>query len=547
VTREARATTTPPPLRPTPERLLEGVLALGRDIHLGMDERSLADRFLRTLADLFPARVIAVRLVDPRTLERQQISTEGARFTAAALRGPLVLKRSSLDKTRLDPIEIAAGRVRVVDVGARELEPVFEGMVGGFSIPLVAGGEIYGVLDVAYPREPNLGDEDEPTLIPIANHLSVALRNVRLHAETTFLRDYLGKLIDHADALIVGVGRDWRITVVNQAMARLTGFHPDEIIGRDIRRWLPPRDRGRLTSFLADGLAGRAIQPFEAEVVSKGGRSIRTVWNVAPVRGAEQPHGHGRQIEAVVAVGQDLTRVLSLERQVIQAEKLATLGQLAAGVVHELNNPLTSIIVYAEYLAKKLERAQPPTEAGDVEKIRRILEGAERILNFSRNLVQYAKPTSEHLDVVSLDDVIRQSVSFCEHVLRKPEIELVLDLAGDLPPIYAVRGQLTQVVINLLTNAAQALSPSGGALRVHSFRRGVDKVGVAVEDNGVGIRPEDRQRIFEPFFTTKTDGKGTGLGLSIVHNIIERHRGEIEVDSLPGRGTVFTVVIPTGH
>jgi PAS domain S-box-containing protein len=467
-------------------------------------------------------------------LDRRYVVSRGSRLHVAALTGPLELKRTSVDKTGIDERVLESGRVRVVD----STPPVFQGAASGFSIPLVAGGEIYGSLDVGYDQDASSCPtaEDEPTLIPIANHLSVALRNVRLHAETALLKDYLSKLIDNADALILGIDRNWRVTFVNQAMVRLGGYPPAEVIGTDVRQWVPAPAQTRIVTAIAHALAGHATPSIDVDLMTKSGDTVRTIWNVAAI-------GAGRAVEAVVAVGQDVTRLKSLERQVIQAEKLATLGQLAAGVVHELNNPLTSIIVYADFLLKKLDRGDP----GDVEKLRRILEGAQRILNFSRNLVQYAKPSSEQLDVVSLNDIVRQSLSFCEHILKNAQVDLSLSLEAELPPLYAVRGQLQQVVINLVTNAVQAIRAAGGRVTVATARRGDRHVAISVADDGAGIRPEDRAKIFEPFFTTKTDGRGTGLGLSIVRNIVEDHHGSIEVDSVPGRGARFTIVLPTGR
>ena len=522
--------------RPTPAQLLEGVLALGRDVHLGMDARALAERFVRGALELFPGRLVAIRLADPRHpgAEHPVVATAGARLVAAAARGPLVLKRSSLDKTGLAAEAVTSGLVALSDAAPA----VFEGAAAGFSVPLVAGGDLYGTLDVGYPEGADLAAEDEPLVIPIANHLSVALGNVRLHAETALLRDYLGQLIEHAGALILGVDRRWRITVFNQAISRLTGVAAGEIMGADVRAWLPEAERSKLAAEIAYAFAGRHATSVDIELPVKGGEPVRTVWTIAAVRS-----GSGAAVDAVVAVGQDQTQIKSLERQVVQAEKLATLGQLAAGVVHELNNPLTSIIAYADYLAKKLgaEKHDP----ADVDKVRRILEGAERILNFSRDLVEYAKPTPARPDRVALSDVVRQSLSFCEHLLKRPGLQLVTELA-DLPPILAVRGQLQQVVINLVTNAVHALPQGRGRLRLRTFARSARHAALLVEDDGAGIRAEDLARIFEPFFTTKTDGKGTGLGLSIVKNIVERHHGSITVDSAPGRGTVFTIVLPVG-
>ena len=515
--------------RPTAARLLEGVLRLGRELHLEMDARALAEKFLATLEELFPGRLIAIRLETPAG--RQVVATASEPIAPAALAGPLVLKRSSLDKTKLDPAAVDTGRVQV----AAASPPVFPRAKDGFSVPLVAGGEIYGALDVGYTVDPAAALTDEPTLIPIANHLSVALRNFRLHAEALFLRDTLVGLVEHADALIVGVGRDWRITVFNGALARLTGRDPTEVIGQDVRERLPLSDRPRLVAFMVDFFAGGTAGPIQVDFPDRSGRQVRTVWNIAAVRG-----GCG-DIEALVAVGQDQTRIRSLERQVIQAEKLATLGQMAAGVVHELGNPLTAITVYADYLVKKLERG--PLDGSDGEKLRRILDGAERILNFSRSLVQYAAPTPEQPGPVVLNDAVRQALFFCEHVLGDG-VRLEVDLADGLPGLVGVRGQVTQVVINLVTNAVHALPAGRGRLRVATSQAPSGEVALTVEDDGCGIAADDHERIFEPFYTTKTDGKGSGLGLSIVRSIVERHRGRVVFDSLPGRGTIFTVTFP---
>jgi PAS domain S-box-containing protein len=533
-------------------------LGLGRELHLGLPAEALAERFLAGIMPLFPGRVVAIRLLVawpvrsgaealaallrrgqrdlPASRRIQAVATPGARHTPAALEGPLLLKRTSVDKTKLGRAAVDEGWVRLVDAVPAAFQDD-DGTPAGFSVPLVAGGDIYGALDVGYPSgtRPTL-EEDERDLLPIANQLSVALRNAWLHGEAELLRDYLAKLVDHADALIVGVDRQFRVTVFNQALAQLVGWPAQLVVGRDVRDWLPEPERVRFSAIVQDGLAGRSTRAFDLELRTRNGESVRTLWNVAAL-GAEG------SAEAVVAVGQDVTRLRSLERQVIQAEKLSQLGQLAAGVVHELNNPLTSISVYADFLLKRLERGAP-IEPGDIEKLRRIVEGAERIQNFARSLVQYAKPSPASPERIALGDVVKQGISFCEHMIRKTDARLGLDVDDELPPVFAVRGQLQQVVINLVTNALHALPGSGGIIRVSTFRHGGEMVGLSVEDNGHGIRAEDRGRIFEPFFTTKVDGRGTGLGLSIVRNIVDAHRGEIDVDSLPGRGTLFKVILP---
>jgi signal transduction histidine kinase len=233
--------------------------------------------------------------------------------------------------------------------------------------------------------------------------------------------------------------------------------------------------------------------------------------------------------------------LMDLRAQVIQSEKLASLGQIAAGIVHELNNPLTTIVAYSDFLRKKLERKGG--DPSDVERLSRINEAAERILRFSRDLTAYSRPASEVPAPVAIHDVIERALVFCDHELDKTGV-MVERHFGDVRPVRGVAGQLTQVFVNLFTNAAHAMrSNQGGLLTIATTMRD-DEVAVLISDDGHGIDAEHRQRIFEPFFTTKTDGTGTGLGLSIVRSIVQSHGGRISVDGNAPRGTVFHVELP---
>jgi PAS domain S-box-containing protein len=471
-------------------------------------------------------------VVDPRTLALTSLVVHG-RARRGLTEAPLAIRPSAVRKTKLasrgDP------RLRI----APAYERVFQGTAElGIAIPLVASGELHGVLNVEYPaalREvAEVAEKDEAVLIPLANQLSVALRNKKLAQETMFLRDYQAKLIEEANALIFAVNREGRITLFNRAIAQLTGFQPVQVLGRDLGEWLGEDGQTELQAQLLRGLGGGAPAAVEVRLPARLGE-VRAAFNFAAIQ------GEGGEVDAVVAIGQDLTRLKALEYQVIQAEKLATLGQLAAGVVHELNNPLTSITVYADYLKKKLER--DGADPADVDRMGKILEGAERILRFSRDLVAYARPSGEEVDALDLDEIVEQSLSFCEHILRKADARVERNFAA-LPAIYGIRGQLQQVFINLITNAAHAVGGKRGCIQV-STRADAGGVAVEVTDDGVGIRPEDLPHVFEPFFTTKAQGKGTGLGLSIVRNIIERHGGQVEVASALGQGARFTVRLPT--
>jgi two-component system, NtrC family, sensor kinase len=240
--------------------------------------------------------------------------------------------------------------------------------------------------------------------------------------------------------------------------------------------------------------------------------------------------------------GEELRR---LQGQMIQAEKLASLGQIVAGVVHELNNPLTSIIVYSDFLQRRLS-GLTGVDPDDAMRARRIGEAAERILRFSRDLVAYARPTGDVPGPVVLHEVIEKALVFCEHEFEKHGVELERRWHDSLPLVRGISGQLTQVFVNLFTNAAHAMSGNGGRLVVATLPgEEPDWVLVEVVDDGIGIAPEHLERIFEPFFTTKTEGRGTGLGLSIVRDIVAAHGGALEADSIPGGGATFRLRLPT--
>ncbi|AUX36494.1 sensor histidine kinase [Sorangium cellulosum] len=232
----------------------------------------------------------------------------------------------------------------------------------------------------------------------------------------------------------------------------------------------------------------------------------------------------------------------SLRAQVIQAEKLASLGKMAAGVVHELNNPLTSILAYSEYLRRKGERSG--FDPSDIERLARINEAADRILRFSRDLITYARPSTEKPGAVSLHDIIERALVFCEHLLDQTGVT-VERCFGEIPPVRGVIDPLTQVFVNLFTNAAHAMHEHGGCLGITTAMSPEDGyITVTIQDEGHGIDVEHLPRIFDPFFTTKTDGSGTGLGLSIVRNIVASHGGSIRAEACAPRGTAFYLDLP---
>ena len=237
------------------------------------------------------------------------------------------------------------------------------------------------------------------------------------------------------------------------------------------------------------------------------------------------------------------TQLRELQARIVQSEKLASVGQIAAKVVHELNNPLTAIVSYADFLTKKLGR--DGHDPGDIERLRRIGESAERILRFSRDLTTYASPRDEPIASIALREVLERAVLFCEHIAAEHRIAIAVEIDDETPRIVGRRGQLTQVFVNLLTNACHAIHDAGRAeggqvVLVLQPREG-GGARVSVGDNGDGISPQNLVRVFDPFFTTKAEGRGTGLGLSIVRSIIDEHGGRVWARSVVGTGTQFIV------
>lgn len=480
------------------ELALEAAVGLVEGLGIDRSEQQMAQHLIDIFGRLLPGCKVAVRTVQPVTGQPVAVAPAGLQF----------------------PADLAS--------------PIFDDMEQSLVLPLATGERVLG--SVVVEANSAMSANARQVASTLAGLLSAAVRNRRLSRDARFLRKWLATTIDSANALIFVVDAELKLTMCNRALAELLGHKAEELLEHDILRWTVVGERGGLKERIAAAFAGRSVTGCELTLVCKSGDVVPTIFNMARPADA---------VESVVAIGQDVTTVKVLEHQVIQAEKLASLGQLAAGVVHEINNPLTSITVYADYLIKKFRRAG--CEEADVAMLERILEGSNRILKFARDLVDYGKPSVKQPDAISLNEVVQQSISFCEHVLDRAGAELTVRLGSEIPPLYGVRDQLQQVIINLLTNACHALGESGGPITVTTHAEGSMRVAVEVADAGRGIPVADLPQIFEPFFTTKTPGEGTGLGLSIVKKIVDVHNGTIMVESEEGKGTTFSILLPTGH
>jgi PAS domain S-box-containing protein len=515
----------PPLATPHPDEVLKTVIELSRvvqvDVHADEVVHSYVDRFQR----LFPGRLFCTRLFSDDTGEMSVVYATGKLHPER--RDALEITQEALDRHGLDAANV--GRVRVV----HDYQPVFRDGVSGFDVPMLDGEQVIGTLSVEYPPAETPPVGDRALIVQLALQLSTALHNSRLHRESVYLRDYLGKLLDNANVPIMVLDRDGGVSFANRAFLALTGYRRDELHGQDWHAMSPESERRNLLPIYISALRGEPASNVELKLRRRDGTLAHVALNAASIL---SPDG---DIEGVIYIFRDITEVRELQEQIIHAEKLATLGQLAAGVVHELNNPLTSISVYGEYLLKKGNDQE--TDPKDVEKLRRIVDSADRIQRFTRDLVSYARPSTERPVPLDVHEVIDQAVQFCEHLFDETGAQVEREYDRSLPPVYGVKGQLVQVFVNLITNACHAMPVGAGRLALTTEAGDERELVVLIADSGKGIPEDNLTRIFEPFFTTKGEGKGTGLGLSIVRNIVEQHRGTIECHSEVGTGTTFEI------
>lgn len=510
------------------EKADEALLALSRELADARDEEQVTGALSRALEVLFPGRSFAIRLLDTATLGLRTFYGRG-RLRGRA-RSRLALRRSAVEKTGLSRVDLEKAGVDVTDAD----EPLFEGCDYAVAVPLAVGGQLFGVVNLEYPAggsfEPHA---DAPLLFQLANHAGLGIRNVRSFEQLSYLKKYLEDLIQHANALIFVVNRSREVTVWNAALVKLTGFDREHVVGKDLFALVPEEEHRGLEEILHRGFQGTAVAGHRTRVRRADGGEASIAVNTAPVR------GEGGAIEGVVAIGEDLTLLLSLQAAAEHAERLAGIGRLVAGVVHELNNPLTAVNMYSDVLVEKLAAAGH--DPGDVEKLRAIKEAGQRIQRLARDLVSYARPAGARTEPVGLAGVLEEAARLAKPALKEKAAVLERELL-DVPDIEGSRPALVQVFVNLVTNAARALK-AGGHVKLGLGAGADGEVRVTVEDDGEGMEAEVARRAFEPFFTTRP-GSGIGLGLPIVRGIVERHGGRVTLETEPGKGTRVTVTLP---
>jgi PAS domain S-box-containing protein len=350
-------------------------------------------------------------------------------------------------------------------------------------------------------------------------------------ARTTVSVNFLGEIMaGMLDALFV-TDANGDLRLVNRAARQLLGYADGELTGASLARLLAPEDRTA-----AAGTDFRIVNR-ETTLAAKSGALVPVLLSASPLRTREGTvTGAIWAARDIAELKQSQEALRRREKELYQSQKLSAVGQLAAGIAHEINNPLGSILLFAQAVARKFKKAHPLRAP-----LRGIEEEAIRCKEIVQNLLLFSRRDQKYQEFFDLNDAVLRSLSMVEAQARLNGVTVKKAL-GPGGRVRADRVGTQQVVCNLCVNALDAMS-GGGTLSIRTSARGGSAV-LEVEDTGSGISAEIRERIFEPFFTTKAVGKGTGLGLALVHEIVEKQGGRIEVESAPGRGALFRVLLP---
>jgi two-component system NtrC family sensor kinase len=413
-------------------------------------------------------------------------------------------------------------------------------------VPINHEGERLGLIEIGVPRD---GRESmaRDVLAVIANVLSPLLASKELSKDLAFevarrareieeQRRFTTKVIDSLPVGLYVIDRHYLVQAWNRKRETGTQGVPRELaLGRPIFDVLHRQPRDLLRREFDEVFASGRLQVYES--IGEDGRQYRIT--KIPMRQDNEEISH------LITIGEDITEWKDVQGQIAQSEKLAAVGQLAAGIMHEINNPLATIGACVDAVSGRAEDLGPEVRAAVDEYLTIMDSEVERCKRIVNNLLDLSRPRGSAKRSQDVNEVVEETLLLLKHHDRFKALVLDRQLGADLPPVLASKDQLIQVFMSLMLNAADAMD-ARGTLRVTTGLNAArdDEVCIAFSDSGSGIPKADLQKIFEPFYTTKLQGRGTGLGLSICYTIVAEHRGRIEVDSTMGSGSTFTVFLP---
>jgi two-component system NtrC family sensor kinase len=483
----------------------------------------------------------------------------------AVLRRGLALRRCRLwlrsaNGTRYLPISSPGDEALLPGFAAPVAEwvaagPHQEPSLGGggmlVRLPLVHDDEPLGCFEVIIPegRREHMAHD---VLVVVAQMLApvlaatelsqdlaseVALRTRELEAQ----RNFAARIIDSLPVGLYVIDRAYRIRAWNRKReAGTQGVSREEALGREVFEVLDRQPRELLQQEFDRVFATGEIQQVEMESQATGEARYYRITKI-PMRLDDDEISH------VITIGEDVTAWRQAQQRLTQTEKLAALGQLAAGVMHEINNPLATILACSEALDLRVAELPPAERQAQEEYIKIIDTEVQRCRRIVDGLLDFSRPKTGHKRPVDINAVIEQTLFLLKHHERFKRLGVDRQLGTGLGAPSADPERLIQCFMALMLNALDAMNARGSLIvRTGPNPHRADEILIEFIDTGIGISQEDLSKIFEPFFTTKPQGRGTGLGLSVAYGIVEEHRGRIEVESQVGVGSTFKVYLPVG-
>ena len=519
--------------------LIEFGRTLTNEVRLEPLLGSVLDRISQTLL----VDRLAVFLEDPAAPDRFALSRSmGLGLSASEDEGPA----SDLDLSFLDPQRPALARGCLFYESARaatqEAEPArrtIERLDLNYFIPCRFHDRTVAILGLGKTVDGDfLSSEDLELLFTIAGYVAIAVDNARLYQsleqkamQIERLKDFSENIVESLRIGVLTVDLENRIESWNPQLESLLEVERGEAIGRNLMDVLPTDLAAEVAVHDSDGHVS-GIYKFHLN--TRSGRHIVLNVSVAPLVGKD-----GARLGRLILLD-DITQRASLEEQMLQNEKLTSLGLLAAGVAHEVNTPLAVISNYIQMLAKQLPSGDPRHQL--IDKVVKQTFRASEIVN---NLLNFSRTGGAEFSEVNLNSVLEETLTLVQHPFKTARVNVIKNYTEALPPVLGSTSRLQQVFLNLFMNARDAM-PGGGMLEVRTAAQN-GSVEVEVTDTGTGIPPEHLHRIFDPFFTTKSSGRGTGLGLSVSYGIIKEHAAKVDVRSTPGKGTSFRLEFPVAR
>ena len=509
--------------------LLDFARDLGSEVHVD----SLLDQTVERLGETLGVDRVAAFLKS-ETGELHLVKSRGLTFAG------------DLDLSFIDPQRIEEGKGYLFFESVNhqaDLPPAarmtVERLGMHYYLPLRVKGSTLGYLGLGKTKDEDfLSSEDVDLLRTVSEYVAMAIEGARLYEslerkalEYQTLRDFSENIIESIDAGIVAWNPEQQIESWNSSMERLYGIASAEAEGKRLTDVFSPE---LISQLPRHSEPYRSLNLYKFHLQNAEGRTLIVNLSTVPLLGKDD------QVIGRLLIMNDLTDRVQLEDQLVQAEKLSSIGMLAAGVAHEVNTPLAVITSQLQMLMRQLPSGDPHSAV-----LERVVKQGFRASEIINNLRKFSRVSGSERVELELNKVIQETLSLVAPMLRAAKISVQTDFDSELPPIHGNAGKLQQVFMNLVMNARDAM-PYGGDLRVATSA--VDStVCVEVTDNGVGISPENLRKIFDPFFTTKASNRGTGLGLAVSYGIIREHSGKIYVDSSVGGGASFRLEFPASR